>query len=145
MEITELMGLSTNNYSEGASAQELGKDDFMRLLVTQLQNQDPFQPMENAEFVSQLAQFSTLEQTQNMSDGLNTLALLQQESMQLQNLTEASTLIGKDVVFYDTNSGEELSGLVESVEVLNGSIYLKIGENHVPLALVLEVSAPPEE
>ena len=145
MEITELMGLSPNSYGEGASAQELGKDDFMRLLVTQLQNQDPFQPMENAEFVSQLAQFSTLEQTQNMSDGLNTLALLQQESMQLQNLTEASTLIGKDVVFYDTNSGEELSGLVESVEVLNGSIYLKIGENHVPLALVLEVSAPPEE
>jgi flagellar basal-body rod modification protein FlgD len=144
MDISELMGLSPAAYGDPASAQELGKDDFMKLLVTQLQNQDPFKPMENAEFVAQLAQFSTLEQTQNMSDGLNTLAALQQESMQLQSLAEASTLIGKEVTFYDPNTGENLSGQVESVEVQNGTIFLKIGENHVPLAYVMEVSGPPE-
>ena len=145
MDISELMGLSTGYAEATASAGELGKDDFMTLLVTQLQNQDPFEPMENAEFVAQLAQFSTLEQTQNMSEGLSTLSMLQAESIQLQSLGQASALIGKEVVFYDGTTGGSLSGTVEAVEVLEGTVLLKIGDHHVPLAYVLEVSAPPEE
>lgn len=52
----------------------LNKDDFMKLLLTQMQNQDPLNPMDNTEFVSQLSQFSQLEQMYNVNQGLQTLA-----------------------------------------------------------------------
>lgn len=71
----------------------LGKDDFLRLLVTQLQNQDPLNPMDNSQFVAQTAQFSSLEQLQNMNKALEKLAA--------QNggggAASASALLGKTV------------------------------------------------
>ncbi len=57
-----------------SSTDELGKDDFLLLLVTQLQNQDPLNPTDNTEFVSQLAQFSSLEGIKNMEETMGTVA-----------------------------------------------------------------------
>ena len=56
-----------------AAEQELGKDDFLQLLVTQLRYQDPLNPMDNTEFVSQLAQFRALEGTQNVEKAIQNL------------------------------------------------------------------------
>src|SRR5574344_2959519 len=56
------------------ASQQLGKDDFLKILITQLSNQDPSSPMENTEFVAQMAQFSSLEQMTNMSTEFAKLA-----------------------------------------------------------------------
>ena len=64
-------GLATSYSEESAEVKkDLGKDDFMTLMIMQFQNQDPLEPMEDTEFLAQMAQFSSLEQMQNMNDGL---------------------------------------------------------------------------
>ncbi|MGI5173674.1 flagellar hook assembly protein FlgD [Treponema sp. OMZ 840] len=72
------------------SSQQLGKDDFLKLLITQLSHQDPLSPMENTEFIAQMAQFSSLEQITNMSSGFNRLASMLTNS-------EAVSIVGKTV------------------------------------------------
>ena len=63
----------------------LGKDAFLKILITQLQNQDPTSPMDDKEFIAQMAQFSSLEQMQNMTKAMENL-LASQEQTQLMNL-----------------------------------------------------------
>jgi len=77
----------------GTGSSVMGKDQFLQLLVVQLQNQDPTQPMQNTEFVAQLAQFSALEQMQNVNSNLGTSILLNQSV----NNSLATTLIGRDI------------------------------------------------
>ncbi|MEL4024401.1 flagellar hook assembly protein FlgD [Lysinibacillus endophyticus] len=76
---------------------ELGKDAFLQILITQLQNQDPTQPMDDKEFISQMAQFSSLEQMQNMSTAMEKL-LASQQQLQLMNYT---SFIGKEVKWHE--------------------------------------------
>ena len=61
---------STNKLQSGLNNQMLGKDSFLKLLVTQLRNQDPLNPIEDKEFIAQMAQFSTLEEIQNLTKTL---------------------------------------------------------------------------
>ncbi|HVP39530.1 MAG TPA: flagellar hook capping FlgD N-terminal domain-containing protein, partial [Candidatus Saccharimonadales bacterium] len=78
----------------GTGSTTLGKDDFLKLLTAQLQHQDPLQPMDNTAFVAQLAQFSSLEQLQNMNSSLSTDILLNQSV----NNSLATGLIGRNIV-----------------------------------------------
>jgi len=80
--------------SQRIASKELDKNAFLLLLVTQLKNQNPLQPMENREFIAQLTQFSTLEQITNMTKSIQDFLKLQQGSLQAQ----AASLIGKHVV-----------------------------------------------
>lgn len=104
-----------------ATSQSLGKDDFLKLLIAQLSNQDPTSPMENTEFIAQMAQFSSLEQMTNMSTSFTQLA-------DMLTGSEASSVIGRTVEV-DLN-GEVLTGQVEaatrgsnpSVQI-NGMLY----------------------
>lgn len=75
---------------------DLGQDAFLRLLTTQLQYQDPLDPMSNEEFVAQLAQFSSLEQLQSLNDGMESLYVV---NTSMNNASMVS-LIGQDVVAY---------------------------------------------
>jgi len=79
------------------SLQSLGRDDFLKLLVTKLQYQDPMKPLEDEAFIAQLAQFSTLEQMNNISEGIT--ASNEWDFLQMQSIinTMAAGLIGKDI------------------------------------------------
>lgn len=79
------------------SLQSLGRDDFLQLLVTKLEYQDPLNPMEDEDFIAQLAQFSSLEQMKNISDGISSSNEWDYLQMQSINNTMAAGLIGKDV------------------------------------------------
>jgi flagellar basal-body rod modification protein FlgD len=92
---------------------EMDKDAFLKLLITQLANQDPMQPMEDKEFISQMAQFSTLEQINNMSVGFERLGSGLDNLSELIAGNNALSLLGKVV---EIVTGEELiKGKVEKV------------------------------
>ncbi len=93
--------------NEGRVQKEgLDKDDFLKILITQLSNQDPTKPMEDKEFIAQMAQFSTLEQMTNMNSGFNKVAETIQSS-------QALGMLGHTV---EIETGENLiSGKVEAV------------------------------
>lgn len=100
-----------SQFSDAIDSNSLGKQDFLQLLVTQLQNQDPLQPMENTEFVAQLAQFSSLEQLTNVNDQL---AGVQMGQISISNL-QATDLVGQEITArgdhfnYDGTGGTDLS------------------------------------
>ncbi|MDK2798580.1 MAG: flagellar basal-body rod modification protein FlgD [Clostridiales bacterium] len=114
----------------------LGKDDFLNLLVTQLKYQDPLKPMEDKEFIAQMAQFSSLEQMQNMNATFNSI--------------KAFSMIGKEVLatIKDEESGElkEVSGVVESVKLAKGKTYAVINGKDVLVDDITDVfDTPPME
>lgn len=93
---------------------DLGKDQFLKLLVTQLQNQDPLNPMEDKEFIAQMAQFSSLEQIQNL--------------VKATELQQATTMIGQVVKAEVTGEDgtEILYGRVISTKMSSGTTYLTL-------------------
>ncbi|HEY8462555.1 MAG TPA: flagellar hook capping FlgD N-terminal domain-containing protein [Bacillota bacterium] len=97
----------------------LGKDDFLKLLIVQLQNQDPLNPKEDTEFIAQMAQFTSLEQLQNLT-----------EAMQFQ---QATALIDKDVKAEITgrNGTELVYGRVTSMREINGEMYLTLSDGNL--------------
>lgn len=106
-----------------AARQVMGKDDFLKLLLTQLEYQDPTEPVKNEEFAAQLAQFSALEQMQNLNTAVTQLIYLQ-EGMAL--LSQASSLLGREVEVYDPDRGGYLEGKVQGVLVKDSVPYLRI-------------------
>jgi len=99
MDITSINSntASVQSANQNPGSDSLGKDDFLQLLTTQLRNQDPTNPMESAEFASQLAQFNSVEQLINVNDSIEALA--QQQATNSTGLinTMAATLSGKSV------------------------------------------------
>ncbi|AEB14454.1 MULTISPECIES: flagellar hook assembly protein FlgD [Treponema] len=92
---------------EGRKVQrDLGKDDFLKLLITQLSNQDPTSPMENTEFIAQMAQFSSLEQMTNMN----------QEFAKMNSMLVSSQAVGTIGKTVDITLGDtKTTGVVEAV------------------------------
>jgi flagellar basal-body rod modification protein FlgD len=101
----------------------LGKEEFLKILATQLKCQDPLNPMDDKDFITQMAQFSALEQMTNLNSSFE--------------LSRAIGLIGKEVVAYPENfitgDVECVTGTVECVYSDNGIPLLKIGNHCVYL------------
>ena len=118
---TGTTGTTTGTTTMTNTSQSLGKDDFLKLLVTQLSHQDPMSPMDDTTFVAQMAQFSSLEQMQNMNTSTQ--------------ITQATSFIGKQVTWAD-DSGVEQSGVVSSVKIVSGDPNLVIGDQTIALSKV---------
>ena len=118
------------------------RSDYLNLLVTQLRNQNPLEPMDSNEMASQLALFSQLEQLENMSSTFQRVLLTEQRS-------QAADLIGKqisfrlgdafaeedqDIALTWEQADEEVAGVVEGVDVANGAVRVKVGSLRVDLA-----------
>lgn len=100
----------------------LGKDQFLQLLVTQMKNQDPLEPEKDSDFVAQLAQFSSLEQMQNLNEtSLN---------------TQAFGLVGKSVVINSKSANgsiKEVSGVVDYITMKDGTAQLSVNGSLYPI------------
>lgn len=116
---------------EASSNQSLGQQEFMELMVAQLNNQDPTKPMENADFLSQLAQFGTVNGITELQTSVQSLA----SSLQSNQALQASTMVGRSV-FVPSNSvvlsgGEGVEGAISltgSTSQLNLSIKDSAGQ-----------------
>ena len=109
----------------------VGKDEFLKLLVTQLQNQDPLDPVKNQDFIAQLAQFNSLEQMINLNTNFEAMNTM-------QSLTQATAFIGKQVVYNGTD-GNPTSGAVTAIQVQDGKPMLVVGSSLLSISDVLAV------
>ena len=102
---------------------ELGQDDFLKLMITQFQNQDPFKPMENGEFLGQLAQFSTVNGIESLNTNFAGLAgsLQDEQALQAANLVGRSVMAVTDIGYLPesglVNGAVEIDGPVSNVQV----------------------------
>ncbi|MCY9203176.1 flagellar hook assembly protein FlgD [Bacillus atrophaeus] len=102
---------STNNTS-------LGKDEFLKILMKQVQNQDPLNPVDDKEFISQMATFSSLEQMMNLNTTMTKFVDYQDP------FTTYVNWIGKDVSWSEGQDGKEQTGKVSSVKHSKGEYFL---------------------
>ncbi|WP_227767240.1 flagellar hook capping FlgD N-terminal domain-containing protein [Zhaonella formicivorans] len=125
MTVNGIVAAGTNNtYQTSTKKDIVGKDDFLLLLVTQLKNQDPLEPMKDREFMAQMAQFSSLEQLQNLGQQLS--------------INQALTLIGTEVTALSGDA--EIRGIVERVRISEGEPLLMIGEQGIKLTQLVQVA-----
>nr|WP_309099352.1 flagellar hook assembly protein FlgD [Fredinandcohnia onubensis] len=127
----------------------LGKDDFLKILMTQLQNQDPMNPMEDKDFIAQMATFTSLEQMTNMNSTLEKFVTSQKG----EQLLKYSSMIGKEVEYSfkteDENGNEIINkgqGIVTSVSQKSGYIELELkGGTKIYSDEILKVKEPSNE
>jgi flagellar basal-body rod modification protein FlgD len=109
----------------------INQQQLLQLLIAGLQNQDPMQPMDNQQFLQQLTEFANLQGVQNLNARFA-------DMLQLQQLTNGSSLIGKTVSY---QSGDTLkAGPVSGLLVRDGNIYLAIGSDQVTLDQIQSVA-----
>ncbi len=126
-------GSSPSAASQAGSIAQISQNEFMTLLLTQLQNQNPLDPISDTNFATQLAQFSQL-------DSLNTLNSNFSSLLQVQQLSGASNLIGRTVSYLPANSSTPLSGVVAGLAIQNGTVELTVNNTEVPLSQVNGIS-----
>ena len=114
------------------ASSELGKQEFLKILVAQLQNQDPMKPLEDSDFIAQMAQFSSLEQMQSLNNGFS-----QSQAFSLVGKPIQATVTGPDGL------RTTLAGTVSQALLRNGLPYLRVGEQDVPYASLTSVFQPP--
>lgn len=133
---TNVNGTASNVNADGTvksntSSASVDQDQFLKLLVNELQNQDPTAPVDQTQTLSQLAQFSQLQETTTLNQTLTA-------NQGFANVAQSAALIGKTVsTATDTSAG--VSGVVSSVSLLNGATYLQVGGQNINASAVTSI------
>jgi len=135
LEITDVSSTGTGTATR-TPKKELGKNDFLLLLTKQLQNQDPMKPMDNMEFVNQMASFSTLEQITNLSKNIEAVMGIQSENYKVQ----AMGLLGKTVQAQLATQPEPVIGVASRVKFVDGEAVFTVGENQIRMSDIQLIS-----
>jgi flagellar basal-body rod modification protein FlgD len=114
--------------------QKLDVEQFLKLLITELQNQDPLQPADNQQLLTQLSQIKDIAASNKLTETLDSLSLG-------ESISSASGLIGKQITGLD-DTGSNVSGVVSKVTVNGGQPRLLVGSQSVSLKNVAEVLPP---
>ncbi|MEQ6375329.1 flagellar hook assembly protein FlgD [Bacillaceae bacterium S4-13-58] len=123
MKIDSSVYLDQQQKTNGSSGSTLGKDDFLKLLMAQLQNQDPLNPMEDKEFISQMTTFSSLEQMMSMRQAIEKMA----DNQQINPIVQYSSFIGKEVDYQDIDESQEIiTSKVTSVYKIGNGVELEL-------------------
>ena len=120
--------------SSSAGKQMLGADDFMKLLTTQLTSQDPMNPMKDTEFISQMANFTSLEQMRTLSKSFETFT-------SDQKMSAAPAFLGRNVTVKDATG--DVTGLVDSITLKNGKPAVVINGKSYDTNLITGIAMPP--
>jgi flagellar basal-body rod modification protein FlgD len=126
-----ITGLAMNR---NAGKQMLGADDFMKLLTTQLTSQDPMNPMKDTEFISQMANFTSLEQMRSLSKSFETFT-------SDQKMAAAPAYLGRQVTITDASG--EVTGIVEAIKLKDGKPAVVVNGKTYETKLITGISAPP--
>jgi len=119
--------------------EELGKNEFLNLMIAQMNNQDPLDPAKNEDFIAQLAQFSTVEGIENMNKSMAGMAAAMQSSLAVQ----ASSLVGRSVMVPANQAVLGANGLTGSVDVpqISGNVVMEISGINGELIRNIELGA----
>jgi flagellar basal-body rod modification protein FlgD len=110
--------------------------DFLKLLIAKLSNQNPLDQQSQEDFLGQLAQFETLNQTVKLNNNIQSLTLA-------QDLGSSSNLIGKKIDLDDPSTGDKISGTVSSIRVVNGKCTVIVNSKQYDLTAITGVYDDP--
>jgi flagellar basal-body rod modification protein FlgD len=131
----DVTAVSKNNFINSTKTSEqngiLGKDDFLRILTTQLSHQDPSSPLQDKDFIAQMATFSSLEQMTNLNKAFDKFAKSQ--------MNQYTAAIGKEISWITGGPISPLTGVVTGVSTKDGNYFYMIGNEKVPMENVTEI------
>ena len=132
--ITPAAGSFLSGTPVAAPRQQLNQDDFLKLLTTQLANQDPLKPMDDTQFIAQMAQFSSLQQATTLTKDFEAFSSAQQ-------ISSAQNLLGRTVTL--TTDGGDKTGPVSEVRIKNGTAQIMVnGTGYDPASVISIVTTP---
>ncbi len=132
MDVSGVSGSSSATGRVAADAlRDLDVDNFLQLMIAELQNQDPLNPMDNAQMLQQISQMRQIGATDSLSETLEAVLFG-------QSISNASSLIGREVRALG-DDGNEVTGYVEKVAVADGQVKVYLGTNAVSLSNIREI------
>lgn len=142
-EINQIASLTPAATATSTASDRVASEDFFRVLSAQISTQNPLEPMDENQFLSQMAQFTQLEETLTTNDQLRDLTMLQENIAAIQQMTQGSSLIGQSIEYIDPTDSSEQSGDVQAVRVQNGLVVADLGNGKtVPLPWITAVLGP---